>query len=248
MRAMVLPAPGAPLQMQDCADPEPGDGEIRVRVSACGVCRTDLHVVDGELPNIQYPVIPGHEIVGRVDLVGRSVTGHRIGDRVGIPWLGYTCGVCQFCTQGLENLCDRPQFTGYTRHGGFATHTIADARYAFPLGEDGDDVSIAPLLCAGLIGWRSLVMAGDARPARHLRIRRSRTYRCPDRTLARPRRFSHSRDPTTPTRRLSRFGSALCGPARRTRSLTLHSMPRSSTPPPDNWCPRRCAPCAREVG
>ena len=162
MRAMVLPAPGAPLQMQHCADPEPGDGEIRVRVSACGVCRTDLHVVDGELPHIKYPVIPGHEIVGRVDLVGRSVTGHRIGDRVGIPWLGYTCGVCQFCTQGLENLCDRPQFTGYTRHGGFATHTIADARYAFPLGEDGDDVSIAPLLCAGLIGWRSLVMAGDA--------------------------------------------------------------------------------------
>ena len=163
MRAMVLPAPQAPLQMQECGDPSPGDGEIRVKVSACGVCRTDLHVVDGELPGIKYPIVPGHEIVGRVDLVGRNVTTHRIGDRVGIPWLGYTCGACRFCKEGMENLCDRPLFTGYTRDGGFATHSIADARYAFPLGEDGDDVAIAPLLCAGLIGWRSLVMAGSAK-------------------------------------------------------------------------------------
>jgi alcohol dehydrogenase, propanol-preferring len=163
MHAMVLPAPGAPLQTQERTDPLPGDGEIRVRVSACGVCRTDLHVVDGELPHIRYPVIPGHEIVGRVDSLGANVTTHRIGDRVGIPWLGYTCGACRFCKDGMENLCDRPLFTGYTRDGGFATHTIADARYAFPLGEEGDDVSIAPLLCAGLIGWRSLVMAGDAK-------------------------------------------------------------------------------------
>jgi propanol-preferring alcohol dehydrogenase len=162
MRAMVLTAPGAPLQMQERPDPRPDDGQIRVKVSACGVCRTDLHVVDAELPGIKYPVIPGHEIVGRVDLVGRNVTTHGIGDRVGIPWLGYTCGVCRFCKEGMENLCDRPLFTGYTRDGGFATHTIADARYAFPLGEDGDDVSVAPLLCAGLIGWRSLVMAGNA--------------------------------------------------------------------------------------
>jgi propanol-preferring alcohol dehydrogenase len=162
MRAMVLSMPRAPLQLQDHADPLPGEGQIRVRVSACGVCRTDLHVVDAELPAIKYPVIPGHEIVGRVDLVGDNITTHRIGDRVGIPWLGYTCGVCRFCEQGMENLCDRPLFTGYTSDGGFATHTIADARYAFPLGEDGDDVSIAPLLCAGLIGWRSLVMAGKA--------------------------------------------------------------------------------------
>jgi propanol-preferring alcohol dehydrogenase len=161
MRAMVLSAPKAPLQMQERADPIPGDGQIRVRVSACGVCRTDLHVVDAELPGIKYPIVPGHEIVGRVDLVGRNVSTHRIGDRVGIPWLGYTCGVCPFCKGGMENLCDRPLFTGYTRDGGFATHTIADARYAFPLGEQGDDVSVAPLLCAGLIGWRSLVMAGS---------------------------------------------------------------------------------------
>jgi propanol-preferring alcohol dehydrogenase len=162
MRAMVQSAPGAPLQMQELADLSPGAGEIRVRVSACGVCRTDLHVVDAELPGIKYPIVPGHEIVGRVDLVGRNVTTHAIGDRVGIPWLGYTCGVCRFCREGMENLCDRPLFTGYTKDGGYATHTIADARYAFPLGEDGDDVSIAPLLCAGLIGWRSLVKAGNA--------------------------------------------------------------------------------------
>jgi propanol-preferring alcohol dehydrogenase len=162
MHAMVLPGAGASLLMQERADPTPDDGQIRVRVSACGVCRTDLHVVDGELPDIQYPIIPGHEIVGRVDLVGAGVTTHRVGDRVGIPWLGHTCGVCRFCREGMENLCDRPLFTGYTRDGGFATHTIADARYAFPLGEEGDDVAIAPLLCAGLIGWRSLVLAGPA--------------------------------------------------------------------------------------
>ena len=159
---MALTSPGSLLRLQERDDPLPGDNEIRVKVSACGVCRTDLHVVDAELPGIKYPIVPGHEIVGRVDLVGANVNDHRIGDRVGIPWLGYTCGVCRFCREGMENLCDRPLFTGYTRDGGFATHAIADARYAFPLGDQGDDVSIAPLLCAGLIGWRSLVMAGDA--------------------------------------------------------------------------------------
>jgi propanol-preferring alcohol dehydrogenase len=162
MHAMVLPAAGASLRLEERIDPKPGHGEIRVKVSACGVCRTDLHVVDAELPNIKYPIVPGHEIVGHVDLVGDNVTTHRVGDRVGIPWLGYTCGTCRFCREGMENLCDNPLFTGYTRDGGFATHTIADARYAFPLGEDGDDVSVAPLLCAGLIGWRSLAMAGKA--------------------------------------------------------------------------------------
>ena len=162
MHAMVLTAPGTPLCMQERAAPLPGEGQIRVKISACGVCRTDLHVVDAELPGIKYPIVPGHEIVGRVDLLGPNVTTHRVGDRVGIPWLGYTCGVCRYCREGMENHCDRPLFTGYTRDGGFATHTIADSRYAFPLGEDGNDVSVAPLLCAGLIGWRSLVMAGDA--------------------------------------------------------------------------------------
>jgi len=159
---MVLPAQQARLRMEERPDPIPGEGQIRVKVSACGVCRTDLHVVDAELPDIRYPIVPGHEIVGRVDLVGDGVTTHKIGQRVGIPWLGYTCGTCRFCREGMENLCDRPLFTGYTRDGGYATHTIADARYAFPLGEAGDDVAVAPLLCAGLIGWRSLVMAGQA--------------------------------------------------------------------------------------
>jgi propanol-preferring alcohol dehydrogenase len=162
MRAMVLPAPRARLQMEERPDPIPGDGQIRVKVSACGVCRTDLHLVDAELPDIRYPIVPGHEIVGRVDLIGPNVTTHRLGDRVGIPWLGSTCGSCRFCRDGMENLCDNPLFTGYTRDGGYATHTIADSRYAFPLGEAGEDVDVAPLLCAGLIGWRSLVLAGQA--------------------------------------------------------------------------------------
>ncbi|RJF75810.1 zinc-dependent alcohol dehydrogenase family protein [Rhodopseudomonas palustris] len=162
MEAMVLTAPGQPLVLQQRDTPQPGDGEVLVSVAACGVCRTDLHVVDGELPHIRTPIIPGHEIVGRVAALGSGVATHQIGARVGIPWLGHTCGVCHYCTSGRENLCDAPLFTGYTRDGGFATHVIADARYAFPLGEAGDDVAIAPLLCAGLIGWRSLVIAGAA--------------------------------------------------------------------------------------
>ncbi|KWV59914.1 alcohol dehydrogenase [Bradyrhizobium macuxiense] len=163
MYAMVLAARDAPLVLQERPDPVPGPGEVRLRVSACGVCRTDLHVVDGELPDVSYPIIPGHEVVGRIDALGDGVTELPIGIRVGVPWLGRTCGVCPYCRAGQENLCDRPQFTGYTRDGGFATHLIADARYCFPLGERDDDVALAPLLCAGLIGWRSLVMAGEGR-------------------------------------------------------------------------------------
>jgi propanol-preferring alcohol dehydrogenase len=132
-------------------------------VAACGVCRTDLHVVDGELPDPNVPIIPGHEIVGRIDAIGTGVKTLRMGERVGIPWLGHTCGVCSYCVGHQENLCDRPLFTGYTRDGGFATSTIADARYAFPLGEAGSDPALAPLLCAGLIGWRSLVIAGQGK-------------------------------------------------------------------------------------
>jgi propanol-preferring alcohol dehydrogenase len=160
MNAMVLKKIGTALAWTELADPQPGPGEVRVQVSACGVCRTDLHVVDGELPAPQVPMIPGHEIVGRIDLIGAGVGGLNLGDRVGIPWLGHTCGVCPYCLGGQENLCDHPLFTGYTRNGGFATKVVADARFAFPLGETGSDVSLAPLLCAGLIGWRSLGMAG----------------------------------------------------------------------------------------
>ncbi|HVJ52060.1 MAG TPA: zinc-dependent alcohol dehydrogenase family protein [Aliidongia sp.] len=163
MQAMVLNGIGAALEWTELPDRQPGPGQIRVRVAACGVCRTDLHVVDGELPAQIVPIIPGHEIVGRVDAIGADVEGLRLGERVGIPWLGHTCGVCPYCTGQHENLCDHPIFTGYTRDGGFATETIADARFAFPLGEAGDDVALAPLLCAGLIGWRSLVIAGGAR-------------------------------------------------------------------------------------
>jgi propanol-preferring alcohol dehydrogenase len=161
MHAMVLKKIGTALEWTELADPQPGPGEIRVKVAACGVCRTDLHVVDGELPNPKVPIIPGHEIIGRVDAVGAGVKGLQLGERVGLPWLGHTCGVCPYCVRGQENLCDRPLFTGYTRDGGFATATIADARFAFPLGETGSDEALAPLLCAGLIGWRSLEMAGD---------------------------------------------------------------------------------------
>ena len=163
MHAMVLKKIGAALEWTELADSQPGSGEIRVKVAACGVCRTDLHVVDGELPNPKIPIIPGHEIVGRIDLLGAGVKGLKVGNRVGIPWLGHTCGVCPYCLERRENLCDHPLFTGFTRNGGFATMVVADARFAFPLGETGNDVSLAPLLCAGLIGWRSLVIAGDGK-------------------------------------------------------------------------------------
>jgi propanol-preferring alcohol dehydrogenase len=163
MQAMVLTALRTPLVWMEMPDRQPGPGQVRVRVGACGVCRTDLHVVDGELPNPHVPVIPGHEIVGRIDALGDEVDGLAIGERVGIPWLGHTCGVCPYCRMQRENLCDNPVFTGFTRDGGFATAAIADARFCFPLGEAGSDVSLAPLLCAGLIGWRSLGIAGEAR-------------------------------------------------------------------------------------
>jgi propanol-preferring alcohol dehydrogenase len=163
MQAMVLHRIGEPLELEERQDPEPGEGELRVHVSACGVCRTDLHVVDGELPHIKLPIVPGHEIVGRIEALGPKVRGLSVGMRVGIPWLGRTCGVCRYCREQRENLCERPQFTGYTRDGGYSTHVVADAGFVFPLPETGSDQSTAPLLCAGLIGWRSLRMAGDGR-------------------------------------------------------------------------------------
>jgi propanol-preferring alcohol dehydrogenase len=163
MRAMVLRAIGQPLAFEERAEPRPGPGEIRLRVEACAVCRTDLHVVDGDLPKPRLPVIPGHEIVGIVDALGAGVEAPAIGARVGVPWLGHACGVCPYCVSAQENLCDRPIFTGYTRDGGFASHVIADAAFAFPLVGFDDPVAAAPLMCAGLIGWRSLKIAGDGR-------------------------------------------------------------------------------------
>src|ERR1700739_1210481 len=161
MRAMVLERPRTPLVMRERSVPEPGSGELLIEVTACGVCRTDLHVVDGELPNPKLPIVPGHEIVGRVAAMGAGVAGLAIGERVGVPWLGATCGLCPYCRSGRENLCDRPLFTGYTRDGGYGTHTVADANYCFPLPDYLDDAETAPLLCAGLIGWRSYRMAGE---------------------------------------------------------------------------------------
>jgi alcohol dehydrogenase, propanol-preferring len=163
MLGMVLHEIGRPLAFEELPDPLPGPGELRVKVEACGVCRTDLHVVDGELPDPKLPIIPGHEIVGRIDVLGSHVESLGLGERVGIPWLGATCGVCPYCVSHRENLCDRPVFTGYTRNGGYATHAITDARYAFRLSEEGEASAMAPLLCAGLIGWRSLGFAGDAK-------------------------------------------------------------------------------------
>lgn len=161
MRAMVLDRPGLPLTMRERETPAPGRGEVLVEIAACGVCRTDLHVVDGELARPKLPIVPGHEIVGRVAAVGEGVTGFALGERIGVPWLGWTCGTCPYCRTERENLCDAPLFTGYTRDGGYATHTVADARYCFPLPEGLGDAEAAPLLCAGLIGWRSYRMAGD---------------------------------------------------------------------------------------
>src|SRR5437899_1921062 len=162
MRAMVLDAPKKLLQLRDVACPRPGAEQLLLRVSACAVCRTDLHVVDGELPEPKLPLIPGHEIVGTVIEKGADVDRFEIGDRVGVPWLGWTCGVCEYCRAGHENLCDRARFTGYQIDGGYAELTVADRRFCFAIDPCYGDVEAAPLLCAGLIGYRTLRLAGEA--------------------------------------------------------------------------------------
>ena len=156
---MVLEAPGRPLREAEIRDPEPGAGEVLLEVAACGVCRTDLHVVDGELPDPRLPLVLGHQIVARVVSGGERFAA---GDRVGVPWLGWTCGICRYCRSGRENLCDRAQFTGYQRDGGYAERAVADERFCFPLPGSSPDLQAAPLLCAGLIGYRALTFAGDA--------------------------------------------------------------------------------------
>jgi len=162
MRAMVLETPRTPLRPTELAVPVPSPGEVLIRVAACGVCRTDLHVVDGELPDPKLPLVPGHQIVGVVEEIGEGVKQFRPGDRVGVPWLGWTCGGCRYCTTGRENLCPHARFTGYHRDGGYAEFTVADARYCFAIPEGYPDPQAAPLLCAGLIGYRCLRMTGDA--------------------------------------------------------------------------------------
>jgi propanol-preferring alcohol dehydrogenase len=163
MLAMCFAGPHQPLVATDRQKPEPGPGQLLIRVRACGVCRTDLHVVDGELPDPKPAVVPGHEVVGIVDTAGPGAERFVIGGRVGVPWLGWSCGECTYCRAGRENLCDQPRFTGYTLDGGYAEYIVADQRYCFPIPDGYSDAAAAPLLCAGLIGYRSLVMAGDAR-------------------------------------------------------------------------------------
>ncbi|GIX09894.1 MAG: alcohol dehydrogenase [Elioraea sp.] len=163
MRAMVLDRPAGRLALRCLEVPEPGPGQLRLRVAACAVCRTDLHVVDGDLPAPKPEVIPGHEIVGRVEALGPGVAGFRAGDRVGVPWLGFACGTCRFCREGRENLCAEARFTGYQIDGGYAEHVVADARFCVPIPAEYGDAEAAPLLCAGLIGHRALRMAGEAR-------------------------------------------------------------------------------------
>ncbi|MFA7281873.1 MAG: zinc-dependent alcohol dehydrogenase family protein [Sterolibacterium sp.] len=163
MRAMMLDRPGSILRLVDMPLPVVRSDNLLIKVEACGVCRTDLHLVDGELASPLLPIIPGHEIVGRVAAIGSGVEGFAVGQRVGVPWLGWTCGKCHFCSDGRENLCDEARFTGYQIHGGYAEHTVADARFCFPLEDAVDAVQLAPLLCAGLIGYRALRLAGDAR-------------------------------------------------------------------------------------
>jgi propanol-preferring alcohol dehydrogenase len=164
MLAMVLHAPGLPLRPEDRPDPVAGPGELVLRVCACGVCRTDLHIVDGELAPQRPSIVPGHEIVGVVEQIGPDVEGVRLGQRLGAPWLGRTCGVCLYCREGRENLCDRAEFTGWSRDGGYAERVLADARYAFPIPEGLGDAEAAPLLCAGLIGFRSWRKTAEAGP------------------------------------------------------------------------------------
>jgi propanol-preferring alcohol dehydrogenase len=163
MRAMVLQKPGQALRLMEVAEPKPREGEVLLRVRACAVCRTDLHVVDGELNQPRLPLMPGHEIVGVVEAKGPAGDRFKTGDRVGVPWLGWTCGVCHYCRSGRENLCERARFTGYTLDGGYAEFTAADQRFCFPIPANYADAEAAPLLCAGLIGYRSLVKCGDAK-------------------------------------------------------------------------------------
>ena len=163
MRAMVLEEPQHALQLRDVPKPKPAKGQLLVRIATCAVCRTDLHVVDGELPDPKLPLIPGHQIVGHIEEIADGVKGFSVGDRVGIPWLGWTDGECAYCRSNRENLCDRARFTGYTIDGGYAEFTVADARFCFHLPDRYDDVEVAPLLCAGLIGYRSYRKTGEAR-------------------------------------------------------------------------------------
>ena len=236
MRAMVLEAPGRGLVERVMVRPEPGPGQVLVAVAACAVCRTDLHVVDGELPHPKLPIVPGHEIVGRIVRMGEGVEAFATSTRVGIPWLGWTCGQCRYCRSGQENLCPDARFTGYQIDGGYAEYAVADARYCFPIPTAYGDAEAAPLLCAGLIGHRCLGMAGDAErlglygfgAAAHIVAQVARYQ---------GRRLLPSPARVTRRRRRLRDGWAPNGPAAPTSRHRRNSTRRS--------CLRRWAPCCR---
>ena len=240
MPAMVLERPGRPLMLAERTVPAPAPNQILIAVSACGVCRTDLHIFDGELPQPKLPLILGHEIVGRVAALGEAAEDFAVGDRVGVPWLGGTDGTCRYCRLGQENLCDDPRFTGYHIDGGYAGYTVADARYAFKLPEAYSDAEAAPLLCAGLIGYRSLKLAG-ARPPGSFRDWAS--------TASAPRPISWrkwrrrkgaksmpSRSQGTARRRISPARLARCGPEAPTKPHRKRLMPPSSSRLSARWC------------
>ncbi len=244
MRAMVLARQGEPLEMRQLSVPRPGPGQVRIAISACGVCRTDLHVVDGDLTEPKLPLVPGHEIVGRIDALGDAVDGLTLGQRVGVPWLGHTCGHCRYCNMQQENLCDAPEFTGYTVNGGFAEMCVADARFVLPLPGGKSDAELAPLLCAGLIGYRSLKMAGEAErlgiygfgAAAHI-LAQIAVWQ--GRTLA---AFTRPGDNAAQQFARSLGADWAGGPtSRRPSSWT----PPSSLPPWAVWCQRRSGQCAR---
>ena len=240
MKAMQLDAIGHPLRLVERPTPEPGPGQVLVEVCTCAVCRTDLHVVDGDLTHPNLPLVPGHEVVGHIVAHGRGTGRFAHGARVGIPWLGHTCGTCAYCRSGRENLCDHPAFTGYQMDGGFATHALAFEDYCVPIPDRYDDQHAAPLLCAGLIGYRSLKMTGDARrigiygfgAAAHIVAQ-----------VARHEGREVSPSPAAGIRRpsSSRYRSAAPGPAGRRSVRPRRSTPPSSSRQSARWFPPRSA-------
>ena len=237
MKAIVLERPREPLRLVLRDIPAASPGQLLLKVRACAVCRTDLHVVDGDLPPCCASIVPGHEIVGEVVACGTGVSEFGQGDRVGVPWLGFTCGDCRYCRAGQENLCDQARFTGYQIDGGFADYAVADARFCFVLPESYGDVEVAPLLCAGLIGYRSLKMAVTP-SASAFTVSARRLTSSPRSRFIRDGRFTHSRGRTIKRRKISPGHSAVCGRRVRTfvpmQSWTLHlsSLPWAA------WCRR----------
>jgi alcohol dehydrogenase, propanol-preferring len=238
VRAMIFSGAGSPLREMELPEPEPGPGQVRLTVHACAVCRTDLHIVDGELVEPKLPLVLGHQIVSLVSGLGKGASRFSVGERVGLPWLGWTDGTCRFCRSGRENLCDRARLTGYQIDGGFAEETVADERYCFRLPESYSDLQVAPLLCAGLIGYRSLVMAGDAERLGLYGFGASAHIVAQGRA-GRGAAFSPSRVPATTRASASRARSERSGPGARPRSRRKSWTRRSSSHRSARSFPRR---------